>query len=145
MFFLRPPVSLFLPSSFLCSVSHLFRFAMLIKHPSRRHFDSQGEIEAWGPWETCALFCIISIYRRTNVLALQEHDWPVKQQHVSSSSLYCCCRTPEKSTHSPFRLILLCSSCKISIPIYDPSAVLLHIPLAVVVCCVKCRCVFVKS
>lgn len=104
--FCLPPPLLFLPYSSLCSVSHLFRFGVVIKHPSHRHFDSQGEIEAWGLWKSCVLFCIISIYRRTNVPVLQGHDWPVKQQHApgkpcSSSSLYCLWRTPKGANTFP--------------------------------------------
>lgn len=112
-----PPL-LFHPYSSLCSVSHLFRFGVVIKHPSHRHFDSQGEIEAWGLWKSCVLFCIISIYRRTNVPVLQEHDWPVKQQHApgkpcSSSSLCCLWRTPKGANTFPvdsssFTLKLTC-------------------------------------
>lgn len=85
----------------LTVVSHLFRFGMVIKHLWHRRFDSQGETEAWDPWESCLLFYIISIYRRTNVLVLQEHDWPVSRQHAPSkhrsSSLYCHCRTPKRA------------------------------------------------
>lgn len=94
----HPSPSANLPSSHLSIVS-FFPTRRGHKTPLARHFDSQGEIEARGPWESCVLFCIISIYRRTNVPVLQEHDWPVKQQHSpskprSSPSLHCRWKTP---------------------------------------------------
>lgn len=108
------PLSPSLNPACLTVVSHLFRFGMVIKHLWHRRFDSQGETEAWDPWESCVLFYIISIYRRTNVLVLQEHDWPVSRQHAPSkhrsSSHYCHCRTPKRACPLHFWLLPFSSS-----------------------------------
>lgn len=122
------PLSPSLNPACLTVVSHLFRFGMVIKHLWHRRFDSQGETEAWDPWESCLLFYIISIYRRTNVLVLQEHDWPVSRQHAPSkhrsSSHYCHCRTPKRACPLHFWLLSSSSSSssftyKNSIPVND--------------------------
>lgn len=141
---------------------------MVINSPSCRHFDSQGEIEAWGPWESCVLFCIISIYRRTNVPVLQEHDWPVKQQHrpgkpcSSSSSLYCCWRTPKGANTLPFDSSFSPPPCPLRVKNLHPinyftpalyyTASIVCIPgcqeipaVGYSVCCVKYMCVFRRN